>query len=413
LESASQQFKADYWKDFHPKNLLIALQYASQFMYIDTDLTTDYCGTLHIPNLETTIREQGGDCVLHSCGKNMVRQAAVSTRVGLETYVILKSQAKFYNKIFETLSSASARSKEIGHKLHYILNPSTPSLKETFRAFHAEGVSRFETTHSNLMSECAPDLESMLAAHEMLAYPLSSEWNKTLVVSSLHDHISQMESAADCSVATFFPHMTCLKASSLKAGAVTTKTANKEPEGCVAHYYNRLSYTSIRVIAFLKLDHENDPLKKVFRQLAQETSSPSESPISPPYSFICLGRHAPQQAHHGQIVEGTRNVAISFRVKLFCFGAPCDRYYSAVQVRNGFPGWPQARELEFLVIRPGRLFRNCAFRLFPPCARNALSRLQKIVHCDCGVSDRQIINTTRSKSRKEMLATRFGATTIA
>jgi len=231
MESISEQFKAEYWKDFHPKNLLIALRYASQFMYIDTDLTTDYCGTLHIPNLETTIRERGGDCVRHSCGKNMIRQASV-----LDTD--MKSRAKFYNKFFETLSSPSARSKEVGHKLHYILNPSTPSLKETFRTFHAEGVSRFETTHSSLMAECAPDLESMLAAHEMLAYPLSAEWNKTLVVSSMHEHILQIESAADCSVATYFPHMTCLKASSLKAGAVTAKTANKEPEGCLVHLYN-------------------------------------------------------------------------------------------------------------------------------------------------------------------------------
>lgn len=82
------------------------------------------------------------------------------------------------------------------------------------------------------MAECAPDLESMLAAH---AYPLSAEWNKTLVVSSMHEHILQIESVADCSVATFFPHM---KASSLKAGAVTAKTANKEPEGCLVHFYN-------------------------------------------------------------------------------------------------------------------------------------------------------------------------------
>ena len=29
MESISEHFKSEYWKDFHPKNLLIALRYAS------------------------------------------------------------------------------------------------------------------------------------------------------------------------------------------------------------------------------------------------------------------------------------------------------------------------------------------------------------------------------------------------
>eukprot|EP00961_Rhodomonas_salina_P260190 3516066-Rhodomonas_salina.1 len=47
LEEASQAFRLEHWGNFHPRNLLPAIRYAAQVKYHDTDLTTDYRGTLH------------------------------------------------------------------------------------------------------------------------------------------------------------------------------------------------------------------------------------------------------------------------------------------------------------------------------------------------------------------------------
>ena len=236
FETDAEHFKSKYWKDFHPKNFFPAVQYAAQIKWNDTDLGTDFRGTLNTPEVKAVILETGSSCVEHQCGINMIRQAPVTTDfIGIE----MTSQIKFYNKVFETISSSQARSQDIGQKLHYLLNPSTCGLKETLRTFYEDGVSRAESTHSCAKdSERVPDLDDMLAVHELLVYPLAIDWNRTLVKCSIHDHIELVEDAVDCTSATYFPHIGCLKKMSLKKGEIRSRKANQQPEGLCIHYFN-------------------------------------------------------------------------------------------------------------------------------------------------------------------------------
>ena len=145
FEAEAEHFKAKYWKDFHPKNLFPAVQCAAQIKWNDTDLGTDFRGTLNTPEVKAVVLDIGSSCIEHQCGINMIKQAPVTTDfIGIK----MTSQIKFYNKIFETISSSQARSQDIGQKLHYLLNPSTCGLKDTLRSFHEDGVSRAESTHS-------------------------------------------------------------------------------------------------------------------------------------------------------------------------------------------------------------------------------------------------------------------------
>ena len=288
LTEASLQFKEQNWREFHPKKLLNALVYASQLKYIDTDLATDYGGTLHINNLEAVIKSEKHRCVAHKCGRNMVRMAPITTES--KENVNLKTQGKFYNKVAETATSSSARSREIGQKLHYLLNPSTPSLKDTFRNFHNEGITRFETTHSSVNdSGEVPDILEMLSVHESLASPLTIFWNETLVQCSIHDHIKQLEIAAECSVATMFPHMTSLKRSSLKKGTMSTAKANKEPEGCIVHYYNSETTKFIGNMIHSQLQRYGNTRIEGFQQLAQNLAWGSLCGKSPILAICVAG----------------------------------------------------------------------------------------------------------------------------
>ena len=286
LTVESLGLKETCWQELHPLKLLSALRYACQFKYIDTDLTTDYGGTLHIPRLEEAIRAGGGECAQHQCGRNMIRQAPIATQLGGS--VNLVTQAKFYNKVSETLSSSSARSREIGQKLHYLLNASTPILRDTFRQFHMEGVSRFETTHSSAdNSGAVPALDDMLKIHESLAGPLSVMWKETMVQSSIQNHIRQLERAADCSVATLFPHMGCLKKSSLKKGEISTAKANKEPEGCLLHFYNSVTGKFIGNMIHSQLKRYGSTRTEGFQLLAQNLAWGSLC-RQPPVVAICV-----------------------------------------------------------------------------------------------------------------------------
>jgi len=236
LAAKSRDFKNEHWSDFHPKKLLPALRFAIQLVFIDMDITTDYKGTLCIPRLEEVIQGKGWESVSHACGKNMIRLAPIISQVRT---VKVKSQGKYYNKIFETLSSAYARNKEVGQKLYYLLNPSTPNLKDTIRSFCSDGVSRFESTHSCAEDDSLiPDLDDMLRIHDDLAYPLKIMWMSTLVKCSIQEHLEHIESKVESSFATFFPHMNYIKSTNLKSGNVSTNQANKEPEGAIVHYYN-------------------------------------------------------------------------------------------------------------------------------------------------------------------------------
>jgi hypothetical protein len=236
IEAVAVHFKAKYWKDFHPKYFFPAVQYAAQIKWNDTDLSTDFRGTLNTPEVEAVISAIGSSCVEHQCGINMIRQAPVITNfMGTE----MTSQIKFYNKIFETISSSQARSQDVGQKLHYLLNPSTSSQKVTLRSFYEEGVSRAESTHS-CAKECehVPDLDDMLHVHQLLLYPLAVDWSRTLVKCSIHDHIELVEGAVDCTSATYFPHIGCLKKKALKKGEIGSRKANQHPEGLCIHYFN-------------------------------------------------------------------------------------------------------------------------------------------------------------------------------
>ena len=72
FEAVAEHFKAKYWKDFHPKNFFPAVQYAAQIKWNDTDLGTDFRGTLNTTEVKAVILEIGSSCVDHQCGINMI-----------------------------------------------------------------------------------------------------------------------------------------------------------------------------------------------------------------------------------------------------------------------------------------------------------------------------------------------------
>ncbi len=225
-------FRVKNWQSHHPKNLYLAAQYAARVKWIDTDIGRDWGGQLHPPRVKAVILENGGSCVPHQCGSNMIRQAPVITgSAGSQ----MTSQMKFYDKVHETISSSRARSDAIGQKIHYLLNPSTSSLRDTFRAFHAVGVSRSESTHS-CDSDRVPELEEMISVHESLSHPFEAEWGKTLVKCSIQAHLELVDAVVDSTCAVYLPHLGCLKSASLKQGGIGSRVANKQAEGVCIHY---------------------------------------------------------------------------------------------------------------------------------------------------------------------------------
>jgi hypothetical protein len=297
---AAKQFKSEYWKDFHPKNFILAVQYAAQIKWNDTDLGTDFRGTLNTPEVEAVILETGSSCVEHQCGINMIRQAPVTDCFGIE----MTSQIKFYNKVFETISSSQARSQDIGQKIHYLLNPSTCGLKDTLRSFYEDGVSRAESTHSCAKdSECVPDLEAMLGVHELLVYPLAFHWNRTLVKCSIHDHIKLVEDAVDCTSATYFPHIGCLKKTSLKKGEIRCRNANQQPEGSCIHYFNSATKKFIGNYIHSKLGRYGSTRTEGWQQLCLNLAWSSLCG-QPPVLAICVAGPG-MCMRNGEICEDT------------------------------------------------------------------------------------------------------------
>lgn len=231
LKKSTITFLCTNLEIFSLKTLISALRHGAQLTWIDTDVTTDYQGTINVPILEQKIKDAGYQCIDHSCGKNMVRMAPVECNMrGNE----ITTSAKFYAKDWETMTSSFARSDEIGIKLHYLLNPTTKILKKSFRDFYNEGITRYETTHSVVHSDFVPSLDDLLEIHRKYCF-LKQE---TLVKNSIRSKLRELEKCTTATFATYFPQMQTIKKQELKKGTITTKDANKQPEGCVIHYYN-------------------------------------------------------------------------------------------------------------------------------------------------------------------------------
>ncbi len=153
----------------------------------------------------------------------------------------IHTSGKYYNKVWETLTSVNAKSNDIGCKWHYLLNASTPSWRETFDDFCEDWITRCETTHRSSTDE-VPKFSDLLKLHtscNLLGTP------GTLVSNSIENHIRQLEEASERSLGVLFPHVDALKKQGLLARqsdpwekALTTKEANKRPDGCVIHCHN-------------------------------------------------------------------------------------------------------------------------------------------------------------------------------
>lgn len=240
LGSVSQDFRDQHWGNYHPKNLLLAVRSAAQVKWHDTDLTTDYRGTLHVSNMIREVEKRGEEISEHMCGRNMVRVANNdSTHKGRKegTNIVVTTSEKCYNKVQETLTSVYAKSNVIGCKWSKLLNSSTCGLQETFEAFCEEGVTRYETTHS-CKSGVVPKLDDLVKLHKS-----KNRFSQgTLVKNSVENHVRQLEEAAECSVGILFPHIDVKKKNGMremkKDKLLKTRDANKQADGCVIHCYD-------------------------------------------------------------------------------------------------------------------------------------------------------------------------------
>eukprot|EP00961_Rhodomonas_salina_P210158 2837462-Rhodomonas_salina.1 len=115
LEAASQDFRYKFWSNFHPHKLLPSLKSAAQVKWNDTDLTTDFRGTLHAPKLSSALVKSGRTIAKHQCGRNMVRATCFSsTCKGRKRGAsdVVETTLKAYNKVWETMTSVKAKSNE-------------------------------------------------------------------------------------------------------------------------------------------------------------------------------------------------------------------------------------------------------------------------------------------------------------